>query len=461
MPPAKRIIVVDDEPNIRMLIEKVLRPPEFQVHAFGDARDALMKLHDIAPDLIVCDVMMPDMDGRTFFQVVKRSEQLRDVPFIFLSAVHATDQIVAALEAGADDFVNKPFAVERLVAKIRATLRLADRLSDLDRQSDALSGTVKKGGTLPLLKFCEDHRLTGRLTVDAGGERRWAEFLGGEIVQAGGAPEKPEEDPLDALLGMETGTYRVEQKRLDPEALTKLERLAGEERAAVIPSAEGPPPIPEGRLSMVEVRGKSVQVQTEAENRPNFTVTTVVARGGHILRKSETAWQHPLQRREDVDFARAWIDRQHGRVLEMIRQLGSGAAPEPAAPVTPASRVDASLLAWAVSFIGEQVREHLGSVMTVALLRRTHRASAREREVLRAFRVGEDGRVVPEPAGGSSPPPQAVSAVASWVASFLKEATEIVGKVASIPVRQVTRMMEGELEKCGFYAAFEAAMQGA
>ena len=452
MPP-KRVVVVDDEPDIRGLLETVLRLPEFEVSTFGDPREALARLPEVEPDLIVCDVMMPGMDGPTFFQAVKRSPLLKDVPFIFLSVVDATEQIVAALDAGADDFVSKPFANERLVAKIRATLRLADRMSDMERQGDALSGSVGNGGTLPLLKFCEDHRLTGRLLIEGDGESRWAEFLGGEIVHAGGTPSG--EDALDALLAMESGSYRVEQKPLDPDALRKLTGKVGEEPSPARPVAAGPPPIPEGRLSMVEVRGGSVQVQTEAENRPHFTVTTIVARAGQVLRKTEAAWAHPLQRREDLDLARAWIDRQHARVVEMIRVLGPDLAMGAPTP-TRATPGHASLLAWTVSFIGEQVRGQLGSVMTVALLRRTHRATARAWEDLLSFRVGEDGRVAPESA---IVPPSAdvVSAVAAWCALFLKEAAGIVAKVAGIRIRHVTRMMEADLERCGFYAAFEAA----
>src|SRR6185503_2425013 len=97
---------------------------------------------------------------------------------VFLSGVDADDEIVETLERGADDFLSKPFNVSRLVAKVRATLRLAER------RHDALSGAVGPGGALPLLKFCEDSRLSGRLTVRSGEETRWADFMGGELAVA-------------------------------------------------------------------------------------------------------------------------------------------------------------------------------------------------------------------------------------------------------------------------------------
>jgi CheY-like chemotaxis protein len=457
---SKRIVVVDDEPHIRLLLGQMLTPPDFEVHAFADPRDALMKLHDLAPDLIICDVMMPDMDGRTFLQVVKRSQDLRDVPFIFLSAVRETTEVVQAYEGGADDFVEKPFHVARLMAKVRAVLRLAER-----RRADALTGAVRGEGTLALLKFCEDNHLTGRLTVSARGQERWAEFLGGEVVRAGTTPEEVDVDPLDALLAMQTGSYRIEQRRLDRRAIEDaLAQHRGEppdDVAAPVPvPAQGGEPgevpsLPEGRLSRVTVRGQEVQVQTEASNRPLFTVTTILARDGQVLRKIESAWHHALKRREDVELARAQIERQHERVVSTLRELGREAPRADAG----ADAIDPSLLAWALSFVSEQVRHHLGAVMAVAILRRTHRSLAREQPVLKSFRVAEDGRVQVVDGEHGPLPPAAVIAVAAWTAAFIHAAAELVERVRALRLRAVTRMMEAELERVGFYGACEEALQ--
>jgi CheY-like chemotaxis protein len=459
VPAPKRIVVVDDELHIRSLLAQILAPPDFEVHTFEDPRDALMKLHDLAPDLIVCDVMMPDMDGRTFLKVVKRSQDLHDVPFIFLSAVKETQEVVQAYEVGADDFIEKPFHVARLIAKVRAVLRLAER-----RRADALTGAVRGEGTLALLKFCEDNHLTGRLTVSARGQQRWAEFLGGEVVRAGTTPEEPGVDALDALLAMPDGAYRIEQRRLDRQGVEdalaqRREADGGGEPVAATPrpagdEAEPLPTLPEGRLSRVVVRGQEVQVQTEASNRPLFTVTTILARDGQVLRKIESAWHHALKRREDVELARAQIERQHERVVSTLRELGREA---PRAAEAGGETVDPSLLAWALSFVSEQVRHHLGAVMAVALLRRTHRALARDQPLLRSFRVAEDGRVQLDGEAGPLPP-AVVGAVAAWTASFIGAAAELVERVRALRLRTITRMMEAELERVGFYAACEREM---
>ena len=172
----RRIVVVDDDAQIRRLLKDAFPAPEFEVHDFGQAKEALFKLHELAPEVILCDLRMPDMDGKGFLTVVKRSQELRDVPFLFLSGVRSNEDAVEMLEAGADDFLHKPFHLGRLVAKVRALLRMADR------RHDTLTGPVGPQGTLSLLKFCEDSRITGRLTVADRYQRRFAEFLGGEIL---------------------------------------------------------------------------------------------------------------------------------------------------------------------------------------------------------------------------------------------------------------------------------------
>jgi hypothetical protein len=97
--------------------------------------------------------------------------------------------------------------------------------------------------------------------------------------------------------------------------------------------------------------------------------------------------------------------------------------------------------------------------MVATLLRRTHRATASRHPVLRTFRVAEEGRVAAETS--ADPLPRAadlVGASAAWTADFLAAAGEIVEKARSVSVRRVTRMLEPELESCGFYAALDGAL---
>jgi two-component system OmpR family response regulator len=116
-----RLLVVDDEPNIRELLSASLRFSGFEVTTAADGQQALTEARAFRPDLIVMDVMMPGLDG---LAVVRR---LRDEghhwPVVFLTARDATEDKVAGLTAGGDDYVTKPFSLEEVVARIRAVLR--------------------------------------------------------------------------------------------------------------------------------------------------------------------------------------------------------------------------------------------------------------------------------------------------------------------------------------------------
>jgi two-component system OmpR family response regulator len=116
-----RLLVVDDEPNILELLATSLRFAGFEVATASNGRDALAEARRLRPDLVVLDVMMPDMDG---FAVVRRMRgEGTTAPVLFLTARDATEDKVTGLTVGGDDYVTKPFSLEEIVARIRAVLR--------------------------------------------------------------------------------------------------------------------------------------------------------------------------------------------------------------------------------------------------------------------------------------------------------------------------------------------------
>ncbi|MFT4235920.1 MAG: response regulator transcription factor [Microbacterium sp.] len=118
---APRILVVDDEPNIRDLLSQSLRFAGFQVRTVANGAQTISAVLEEEPDLIVLDVMLPDMNG---FSVTTR---LRDAgytaPIIFLTAKDETEDKIKGLNAGGDDYVTKPFSLDEIVARIQAVLR--------------------------------------------------------------------------------------------------------------------------------------------------------------------------------------------------------------------------------------------------------------------------------------------------------------------------------------------------
>ena len=149
--PEARLLVVDDEPNIRELLSTSLRYAGFEVTAAANGREALDAAEEFQPDLAVLDVMLPDMDG---FTVTRRLRAAgRHFPVVFLTARDGTDDKITGLTVGGDDYVTKPFSLDEVVARIRAVLRrtasLDDdaavlRVGDLELDDDAHE--VRRGG---------------------------------------------------------------------------------------------------------------------------------------------------------------------------------------------------------------------------------------------------------------------------------------------------------------------------
>jgi two-component system OmpR family response regulator len=115
-----KLLVVDDEPNIRELLSATLRYAGFDVLTAADGREAVQLAERVRPDLVVLDVMLPDMDG---FAVAHRLRTAgRRVPVLFLTARDEAEHKLAGLSVG-DDYVTKPFSLEEVLARIRAVLR--------------------------------------------------------------------------------------------------------------------------------------------------------------------------------------------------------------------------------------------------------------------------------------------------------------------------------------------------
>ena len=147
----ERLLLVDDEDNLRSMLQAALRHSGFDVHPAANGRDAIAAVPEVDPDVIVLDVMLPDLDG---FEVCKRLRAggLR-APVLFLTARDATEDKVRGLTLGGDDYLVKPFSLEELVARINALLRrsglaLPDehvlRLDDLEIDDHAHE--VRRGG---------------------------------------------------------------------------------------------------------------------------------------------------------------------------------------------------------------------------------------------------------------------------------------------------------------------------
>jgi two-component system response regulator MprA len=146
-----RILVVDDEPSVRDALDRALRMDGYRVQLASDGTEALDALAHMPPDAIVLDVLMPDPDG---LEVCRRLRAAGDrTPVLMLTARDAVPDRVKGLDAGADDYLIKPFALEELGARLRALLRrsggpVEDPLRYADVVLDPAGHTVHRGETL-------------------------------------------------------------------------------------------------------------------------------------------------------------------------------------------------------------------------------------------------------------------------------------------------------------------------
>lgn len=117
-----RILIAEDEPDIRELVAFTLRFAGHEVTTTMNGEEALHKAGEIIPDLIMMDVRMPKMTGYDACRAMKADDKLKDIPVVFLSAKGQDAEIQVGLEAGAEEYLLKPFAPDQLVERVKAIL---------------------------------------------------------------------------------------------------------------------------------------------------------------------------------------------------------------------------------------------------------------------------------------------------------------------------------------------------
>jgi len=116
----REILVVDDTRNVQMMLSDFLVGQDFEVLTASDGREALEQIHTSVPDLILLDIMMPNMDGYQFISALRRES---DIPVIMITAKVQEADIIRGFDLGADDYISKPFRLRELLVRMRAVLR--------------------------------------------------------------------------------------------------------------------------------------------------------------------------------------------------------------------------------------------------------------------------------------------------------------------------------------------------
>ena len=502
----RRLIVVDDDPKVRLLLERAFRPPEYETHSFPAGRAALARVAEINPDCIVSDILMPDMDGEGLLRALRAMPGLEAVPFIALSAVHSEARIRDVIGAGADAFLLKPFPLRELTDKVRALVerprpagqKRAPQGEDMlptrpvvkaphttstasvrrrpaltqpalgapapGAQETAADPAPTQAVERPPFRFLEPSAV--RLE-DAGPEPTRATRRSSEPTPAAKASptapaDAPASDPGSVPVVRMAGPVRVlNPGRATSEPLPRTRPLTPDAQSEALvpdePEARRIELAPDdkglgfGRFTRVETGGRSFVVLTEAVAKPRFTLTTIITEKGLPLRRMETALPHPLAREDDEATVRRQLDLQHDEVMRRLDELVLDGARRRVLWSEQSRSVDASVLAWTVSAVAQLAEAELGTDETARRLHLTRERALASEDALRAFQITAGARVVLEQGRGPELPRRTVRAVAGWCRDFATSALLVDDDHVVEPVRQATRRHADDLERMGFY----------
>lgn len=243
---APLILCVEDEPSLRDDIAFELHEAGYAVAAAADAREALAILESRRPDLILCDILMPGMDGRGFISHLRKTHpDLDDVPFVFLTALSSRQQMIDGRIAGADDYLTKPIDYDLLRATVESRLKRMQRLRAMPGDRSGLTALDRLVIGVVLLDanggVVHANPLARRLSDEAG------IVLGGRITTGGEDGRK-----LTALIaalisdeGMATAGLRLDRRQLVVAGMSLPARAHHDEAVAmlILSGGDGQPPL--------------------------------------------------------------------------------------------------------------------------------------------------------------------------------------------------------------------------
>lgn len=233
--PAPRILVADDDAWILRMVTTVLEKRGYTVDTATDGEEALEKAMAIKPDLVVTDVMMPNMDGWALIKALRARPEFAFVPVIFLTALGSDDDRIRGFRLGADDYLPKPFRFEELDLRVAKTLKQSEMVEKMARQrlqtqegsepegereeGSGLSGDLSQVGLSALLTLLEMERKSGILVLhddDQGLTGRLFMREGRLLAARLDDHETPiNEECIYQMLGWRAGTFEFNQSDVE------------------------------------------------------------------------------------------------------------------------------------------------------------------------------------------------------------------------------------------------------
>lgn len=219
-----KLLLADDNPLIRDLVSKSLEP-FCEVLIAADGADALLKVIDDPPDVILCDYKMPGLDGRQLFEKLRGREATRHIPFLFMASRTDIEEKLRPLVDGVEDFISKPFLAKDLV---RSAKKIVDRLHLEKLQKRAsrpgvIQGRLEEMSMIDLLQSLEMGQKSCRLFVQKGGENGELFFASGQCKDAKSAGLVGDDAVYKVLLWTE-GEFEIDFNAANASSATTTTR---------------------------------------------------------------------------------------------------------------------------------------------------------------------------------------------------------------------------------------------
>lgn len=296
------IFVIDDDGAFRDTVEYALNAEDYRVLVFDNAQSALAKASEVEPELIISDIMMPEMGGFEFKKVYSKTFPNRMTPFVFLSSLSDDDNIVQGLDMGVDDYLTKPINSAVLKAKVRSLINRKKRYS-----VPVFRGDLAKLPPMKLLQFCEYKGITGNIEISGVSGNLRLPIKQGELVL-----EDNDDTLLDRLYDCSEGTFTISAEPVDFREISDAESTVEPESVYEATDIDRPM----GKLSGVQINNRLFQVQTEFVTHPDSRVITIVILDGKVLMNRTT--QAPSGK-PDKKTLEKLIESQHRDVEADIR----------------------------------------------------------------------------------------------------------------------------------------------
>ena len=345
------IFVIDDDLSVLGVIQRILEKSGYRVKGFLEADKALDEAQQVEPELIISDIVMPNMDGFEFRRAYTTRFPARRTPFVFLSALAESKNVVEGLRKGADDYITKPFDRAVLVAKVEAILRRA-----IQRPEATFRGSLEHLSPIELWQFCEKRGLTGEVTIVA--RDGWSATLSFEAGELVSEDETSVESTLSTLMDLGGGTFVIRSRPVGFEAIRSSQHV---DSAPV--ASRSADEAPAGRLSRFRSAEGVFEVETGLDESTWGSVLSVVSLDGEVVSTRSSEKPRELGPEELL-----WqIDSQHSSVEEMVQKQAKALATKRSSEIPPPPGDRDSLLQLALDRYREKNYEESLKILERAL----------------------------------------------------------------------------------------------